>query len=67
MQKMIDVTELGFPDLRPLDLDREIDTNRCFKIGEDEDGFIFVCTRIRNHTGGRHATGNGRIITRVWS
>lgn len=63
---LVDVSELRFPELRPLDLNKSIDTHRCFDTTIDPvSGVVLLCTRAKRH-GGRHSTGDGTIITRVW-
>lgn len=57
---MENVEAIGFPDMQP------IAQMGCYDTAIDPQwGIILLCGRPKDHTG-RHACGNGEIITRVW-
>lgn len=66
--EVVDVSHLNFPDLRPVNLDKEIRTDRCFDLAPfDPVEGVFICTRAKNHSLRHYTSGTEGIVSKVWS
>lgn len=66
--EVVDVGHLNFPDLRPVNLSKEIRTDRCFDLANDGTaGGVYICTRAKNHKLRHYTSGTEGIVSKVWS